>query len=150
MRSGTSLPVPAVLCAGSPVVLKWTLHATASIAGAALSIKTNLFENSGPGIPPQNDDRHAMRAFSYCPRSCIAHVLVWLEMRLVLARLIWEVDWELAPRSDWKVAASHAVTRRTLMLVGSHTRGYIVVYGTKEGDHWTFQATLNTLVFRLI
>ncbi|GFF78614.1 isotrichodermin C-15 hydroxylase [Aspergillus lentulus] len=82
---------------------RWTLHATASIAAAALSIKTNLFENSGSGIPRQNHDRHAMRAFSYGPRNCIAHVLAWLEMRLVLARLIWEVNWELAPLSDWKV-----------------------------------------------
>ncbi|GFF96117.1 isotrichodermin C-15 hydroxylase, partial [Aspergillus lentulus] len=82
---------------------RWTLYATASIAAAALSIKTNFFENSGSGIPRQNDDRHAMRAFSYGPRNCIAHVLAWLEMRLVLARLIWEVNWELAPLSDWKV-----------------------------------------------
>ncbi|KAE8361485.1 cytochrome P450 [Aspergillus caelatus] len=53
----------------------------------------------------QNDDRHAMQAFSYGPRNCIAHNLARLEIRLVLARLIWEFDWELAPGSEqWEEA----------------------------------------------
>ncbi|KAE8382756.1 cytochrome P450 [Aspergillus bertholletiae] len=54
----------------------------------------------------QTDDRHAMQAFSYGPRNCIAHNLARLEMRLVLARLIWEFDWELAPGSEgWEEAS---------------------------------------------
>ncbi|KAI1360188.1 cytochrome P450 [Xylaria arbuscula] len=53
----------------------------------------------------QTDDRHAVQPFSYGPRNCIALNLARLEMRLVLARLIWEFDWELAAGSErWEEA----------------------------------------------
>ncbi|CRL28245.1 Cytochrome P450 [Penicillium camemberti] len=53
----------------------------------------------------ENDDRHAMQAFSYGPRNCIAINLARLEIRWVLARLIWEFDWELTPGSErWEEA----------------------------------------------
>jgi cytochrome P450 len=49
-----------------------------------------------------SDDRRAMQAFSYGLRNCIGHNLAKMEMRLVLARLIWEFDWEIATGSnDW-------------------------------------------------
>ncbi|KAF7158178.1 hypothetical protein CNMCM5623_002844 [Aspergillus felis] len=92
-------PGPAVL------LRRWTLHATASIAAAdTLSIQASFIPEQWLGDPVyQNDDHHAMRAFSYGHRNCIGHDLAWLEMRLVLPRLIWEFDWELAPGSDrWK------------------------------------------------
>ncbi|KAL4811690.1 cytochrome P450 monooxygenase [Aspergillus spinulosporus] len=49
-----------------------------------------------------SDDRHAMQTFSYGPRNCIGQNLARMEMRLALARFIWEFDWDLAPGSeDW-------------------------------------------------
>jgi cytochrome P450 len=91
----------------------WILCGTqVDIARYCIDLCSRYFVDQDKFIPEQwlgdptyqNDDRHAMRAFSYGPRNCIAHDLAWLEMRLVLARLIWESDWELSPGSDWKDA----------------------------------------------
>ncbi|EXJ87227.1 hypothetical protein A1O3_04186 [Capronia epimyces CBS 606.96] len=43
------------------------------------------------------DDRAAMQPFSTGPRNCIGKNLAFLEMRLVLARLLWEFNLELVP-----------------------------------------------------
>jgi cytochrome P450 len=44
----------------------------------------------------KDDDRQAMQAFSYGPRNCLGQNLAKTELRLSLARFIWEFDWELA------------------------------------------------------
>lgn len=48
------------------------------------------------------DRREAMQAFSLGARSCMGQHLAWAEMRLILAKLIWNFDFE-APkdRSKW-------------------------------------------------
>ncbi|KAJ8066239.1 hypothetical protein OCU04_005322 [Sclerotinia nivalis] len=43
----------------------------------------------------QNDDKDASKPFSLGPRSCLGINLAYMEMRVVLARLAWEFEWEL-------------------------------------------------------
>ena len=42
-----------------------------------------------------NDSREAMQPFSYGPRNCLGKNLAYVEMRLILAKLLWHFDWEL-------------------------------------------------------
>ncbi|KAI5920174.1 cytochrome P450 [Camillea tinctor] len=55
------------------------------------------------GDPRYKGDRLDMvQAFSYGPRNCLGKNLAWAEMRLILARLVWNFDFELAKDSyDW-------------------------------------------------
>ncbi|PKS09442.1 hypothetical protein jhhlp_004057 [Lomentospora prolificans] len=49
----------------------------------------------------QTDDQSCMRPFSVGPRDCIGKTLAYVEMRVILARVIWNFDMELAEREDW-------------------------------------------------
>ncbi|KAL2156729.1 hypothetical protein VTH82DRAFT_1474 [Thermothelomyces myriococcoides] len=49
-----------------------------------------------------NDRRDCFHPFSYGPRTCLAVNLAYAEMRLILARLMWNFDLELAEKSrNW-------------------------------------------------
>ncbi|KAH9988763.1 cytochrome P450 [Xylariaceae sp. FL0662B] len=48
----------------------------------------------------RSDNRAIFQPFSVGPRSCIGRTLAMNEMRVVLARLIWNFDLELTPASD--------------------------------------------------
>ena len=41
-----------------------------------------------------SDERHAVQPFRVGPRQCIGKNLVWVELRLILARLVWAFDIE--------------------------------------------------------
>ncbi|GME25720.1 Averantin hydroxylase [Neofusicoccum parvum] len=47
-----------------------------------------------------NDDRSAAQPFSYGPRNCIGQNMAYAEMRLMLAKLFWNFDFELADNSN--------------------------------------------------
>ena len=47
-----------------------------------------------------SDIREACQPFSYGPRNCIGRNLAYMEMRLVLARLLWNFDVELCEESS--------------------------------------------------
>ncbi|KAJ5160583.1 uncharacterized protein N7482_007587 [Penicillium canariense] len=50
----------------------------------------------------KNDNRGAMQPFSFGPRNCIGRNLAYVEMRIILARMIFNFDMELAePEKDW-------------------------------------------------
>ncbi|KAF6829319.1 trichothecene c-15 hydroxylase [Colletotrichum musicola] len=52
----------------------------------------------------ENDAKHLHQPFSYGPRNCLGMNLAYAEMRLILARMIWNFDFELAPTSrQWAV-----------------------------------------------
>ncbi|KAH8202933.1 hypothetical protein TruAng_002879 [Truncatella angustata] len=53
--------------------------------------------------PPEfhNDDKAVLKPFSTGPRDCIGKNLAWAEMRIILARLVWNFDF-LALESDSK------------------------------------------------
>ncbi|KAI9925898.1 hypothetical protein ASPWEDRAFT_42562 [Aspergillus wentii DTO 134E9] len=44
-----------------------------------------------------SDKREALQPFSYGPRGCIGRNLAWIELRLTIARLIWNFDIEKIP-----------------------------------------------------
>ncbi|KAF3022506.1 hypothetical protein E8E14_011500 [Neopestalotiopsis sp. 37M] len=49
-----------------------------------------------------NDNKQSFQPFSYGPRNCIGKNLAYVEMRIIMARLIWNFDMELAEESrDW-------------------------------------------------
>lgn len=49
-----------------------------------------------------NDNRDALQAFSLGPRNCIGKNLAYVEMRLILARVLWNFDIRLAEDcKDW-------------------------------------------------
>ncbi|RAH50530.1 cytochrome P450 [Aspergillus brunneoviolaceus CBS 621.78] len=49
-----------------------------------------------------NDSKTAMQPFSFGPRNCIGRNLAYVEMRLILARMVFNFDMELdQPGSDW-------------------------------------------------
>lgn len=47
-----------------------------------------------------SDDRSAMQPFSFGPRNCIGRNLAFVEMRIILARMVFNFDMELDPSSD--------------------------------------------------
>jgi len=48
----------------------------------------------------KNDDKAAFQPFSSGPRNCIGKNLAYAEMRLVLAKMLWNFDLELMPESE--------------------------------------------------
>jgi cytochrome P450 len=48
--------------------------------------------------PPEfnNDKKAIFQPFSTGPRNCVGKNLALAEMKLILARLVWQFDWELA------------------------------------------------------
>jgi cytochrome P450 len=43
----------------------------------------------------RGDERKAFQAFSVGPTNCIGKNLAYMEMRLILARVLWEFDMEM-------------------------------------------------------
>ncbi|KAI1327193.1 cytochrome P450 monooxygenase-like protein [Xylariaceae sp. FL0255] len=53
-----------------------------------------------------NDDKKASQPFSTGPRACLGINLAYLELRIILAKLVWAFDWELAkPVDKWQEAS---------------------------------------------
>ncbi|POS73111.1 benzoate 4-monooxygenase cytochrome P450 [Diaporthe helianthi] len=52
-----------------------------------------------PSSPFFADKRSAMQPFSYGPRNCVGKHLAYNEMRVIMARLLWEFDMSLDPSS---------------------------------------------------
>jgi len=51
----------------------------------------------------KNDVKEASRPFLIGPRACLGINLAYMEMRIILARMVWEFDWELVSREvDWE------------------------------------------------
>ncbi|KAK2768202.1 hypothetical protein FQN54_000054 [Arachnomyces sp. PD_36] len=70
-----------------------------------------------PSSPFYNDNRDVLQPFSMGPRSCIGMNLAYSEMRLILARMLWNFDLELCEESEkWNEQLSYIVwDRRPLM-----------------------------------
>ncbi|KAL0934929.1 cytochrome P450 [Colletotrichum truncatum] len=48
-----------------------------------------------------NDKRDASQPFQYGPRACIGRNLAYAEMKLIIARLVWQFDIQNATEGDW-------------------------------------------------
>ncbi|KAH7062264.1 cytochrome P450 [Macrophomina phaseolina] len=52
-----------------------------------------------PGTGYDDDKKNALQPFSYGPRNCIGQNLAYHEMRMILAKVLWNFDIELCPES---------------------------------------------------
>ncbi|KAK0637910.1 Averantin hydroxylase [Lasiodiplodia hormozganensis] len=53
-----------------------------------------------PGTGYDDDRRDVVQPFSYGPRNCIGKTLAYQEMRIILAKILWNFDLKLCPESD--------------------------------------------------
>ncbi|KAB8235867.1 cytochrome P450 [Aspergillus alliaceus] len=61
-----------------------------------------------PSSPYYNDAREVLQPFNVGPRNCIGRNLAYSEMRVMLARVLWNFDLELSPASEnWNQQKSH-------------------------------------------
>jgi len=59
-------------------------------------------EYKDPASPFHNDSRDALQPFSTGPRNCISKTLAYAETRSILARMLYNFDFELCPESkNW-------------------------------------------------
>ncbi|GME37259.1 Cytochrome P450 monooxygenase alt3 [Neofusicoccum parvum] len=71
-----------------------------------------------------NDDKAAVQPFSYGPRSCIGKNMAYAEMRMVLAKLLLNFDFELLPGQDdwWDKQGTYLVWEKLPLMVNLHLR----------------------------
>ncbi|KAI4866577.1 cytochrome P450 [Hypoxylon rubiginosum] len=107
-------PIPWVLPrqvppSGDTVCGKWLPGGTpVSIQAYTMNRDPSLFHDSTSFLPERwlpeastdnkspffNDQRQAIQPFSVGPRSCMGQHLAWAEMRLILSKLLWNLDFE--------------------------------------------------------
>lgn len=59
-------------------------------------------DKNDPDSPFHNDRREVFHPFSYGPRNCIGQSLAYHEMRLILAKMLWNFNAVLEPEcSNW-------------------------------------------------
>ncbi|KAJ5124310.1 Cytochrome P450 [Penicillium bovifimosum] len=84
----------------------------------AAHMSSKYFKNPESFIPErfigdaeyESDDRNALQAFSAGPRNCLGRNLAYAEMRLILARMVWNFDMELSDDSkEWRKQPSFVV-----------------------------------------
>ncbi|KAJ6000069.1 hypothetical protein N7481_000478 [Penicillium waksmanii] len=67
--------------------------------------------------PFYNDNRDVLQPFSIGPRNCIGRNLANAEMRMILARVLWNFDMELCPESKgWEKQRSFLLWEKTPLL----------------------------------
>jgi len=90
---------------GDYICGKWVPGGTAvSVSQWAANRSPSNFSQSEYFIPERflgdpkfdSDKRHALQPFSVGPRNCVGRNLAYAEMRLILARIIWNFDLKLA------------------------------------------------------
>ncbi|KAJ5201013.1 Cytochrome P450 [Penicillium cf. viridicatum] len=96
---------------GDMIAGNWVPGGTiVSICQLAASHSPTNFTDAEKFIPERhlgdprfaNDSKTAMQPFSFGPRNCIGRNLAYFEMRLILARMIFNFDMELdQPEEDW-------------------------------------------------
>ncbi|PYI24805.1 cytochrome P450 [Aspergillus violaceofuscus CBS 115571] len=64
------------------------------------------------------DNRDVLQPFSFGPRNCIGRNLAYVEMRIILARMIFNFDMELEdPESDWLDQECHLLWDKSALMV---------------------------------
>ncbi|CAG8959720.1 hypothetical protein HYFRA_00001626 [Hymenoscyphus fraxineus] len=67
--------------------------------------------------PYYHDKRYAVQVFSLGPRACLGKNLAWAELRLILARMIWNFDIEIACDADGNAKLLDWTKQKTWVLV---------------------------------
>ncbi|KAL1620763.1 hypothetical protein SLS56_009533 [Neofusicoccum ribis] len=66
-----------------------------------------------PGTGYENDKKDVLQPFSIGPRNCIGQNLAYYEMRIFLAKVLWNFDIKLCPQSkDWLNQKSFALWQK--------------------------------------
>jgi len=95
---------------GDTICGKWVPGGTAvSVSQWAANRSATNFTEPDSFVPERNlgdprfesDNRQAFQPFSVGPRNCLGRNLAYAEMRLILARVIWNFDLKLADDSIW-------------------------------------------------
>lgn len=72
---------------------------------------------NNPASPFYNDKRDVLQPFSFGPRNCIGKNLAYNEMRLILARILWNFDLELCQESwEWNEQKSYALWEKPALM----------------------------------
>ncbi|KAL6228775.1 hypothetical protein BDW75DRAFT_246343 [Aspergillus navahoensis] len=72
---------------------------------------------SDPLSPYFSDQRDVLQPFSVGPRNCIGRNLAYAEMRLILARILWNFDLELCEQSlDWNDQKSYVLWDKSALM----------------------------------
>ncbi|RYP50508.1 hypothetical protein DL768_004013 [Monosporascus sp. mg162] len=74
------------------------------------------------------DNTDVYYPFGYGPRNCIGEAVAWMEMRIILAKMIFSYDWEwVNTELDWfKQAKLYLVWDKPALLVKFHPRNHLV------------------------
>ncbi|KAI0127485.1 averantin oxidoreductase [Xylariales sp. AK1849] len=67
-----------------------------------------------------DDKREALQPFSYGPRNCIGRNLAYVEMKLVIANILWAFDMENAEQGNWLDQRIYIVWDKRPLMVKLH------------------------------
>ncbi|KAL6233103.1 hypothetical protein BDW75DRAFT_252217 [Aspergillus navahoensis] len=77
-----------------------------------------------PSSPFYNDNRAVVQPFSVGPRNCIGRNLAFAEMRVILARVLWNFDLELCRESvNWAEQKSYVLWEKGALMCRLKIRG---------------------------
>lgn len=71
------------------------------------------------------DDKAVFEPFMVGPRNCIGKTLAWVEMKMVLAKVLWNFDLELSEKMtgrDWSDQKVYLLNEKTPMYVKMRPR----------------------------
>ncbi len=70
-----------------------------------------------PSSPFYHDKRGVVQPFGVGPRACLGKGLAYSEMRVILARLVWNFDLELCEEAqDWDQQKSYTLWEKRQLL----------------------------------
>jgi cytochrome P450 len=79
-----------------------------------------------PSSPFYHDNRAVVQPFSVGPRNCIGRNLAFAEMRVILARVLWNFDLELCKESEnWSDQKSYVLWEKGALMCRLKARGGI-------------------------
>nr|CCA31155.1 cytochrome P450 monooxygenase [Trichoderma brevicompactum] len=78
---------------------------------------------TNPSSPWYNDRRETVQPFNVGPRNCVGRNLAEQEIRVMLARVLWNFDLELAPESkNWTDQKTHFLWEKGALMCKLHDR----------------------------
>ncbi|OJJ85332.1 cytochrome P450 [Aspergillus glaucus CBS 516.65] len=90
-------------------------RARSNFTEAESFIPERWLDNEDPKFA--SDNRDAFQPFSYGPRNCLGKNMAYAEMRVILAKLLWNFDMELRDECrDWSNQLSYSLWQKTPLM----------------------------------